>query len=550
LDMGHHEDGFWPLFLEEHDKRYCKVYDGILFPEDGEDDPSGVDTLLRSWWLKGRVFRDIVESLYYPHPYKFDVVPIELLGGVYERYLGKRLRIVGNTVEDDYKPEYQRTKGAVYTPLWVVQRIVESTLGPLTEGKDPEQILRLRVLDPACGSAGFLLGAYDLIEGAIVKWFTEHANDPRRPSWIVETEDGMHLGQPITYRIINNCLYGVDIDPEAVEVARMSLALRYLEHTANFGVEPNLLLKGIGVNIRQGNSLAGPDIVGLGIDAERVIHETMPFDWFNRTTGFGHVMEDGGFDAVIGNPPYIEVKRYREWMPSLYGYLKDAGVYDTTGQGKTDIAMPFMERGLKLLRKDGRLGFIIQNRFFKTDYGEVVRSWLRRNRAIVEIEDFRDMQVFAGRTTYTAILILQRNSPSIHYRTYANLNDAVARVPVVDCELGWETVDSNVWSFDQPDLLKMHKELARRHGTIGQRLDLVISVGLQTLYGKIYQLEPVEVKARTVVGRNGEGEVVHLEKAALRPLCRNRGFYPFRQDNADAWVIFPMSGNCGNLTMS
>lgn len=539
LEMGQNEDGFWPLFMEEHDKRYCKVYDGILFPASGEDDPTGVDTHLRSWWLRGRIFRDIVETLYFPHPYRFDVVPIELLGGVYERYLGKRLRVIGNDVQDEYKLEYQRTKGAVYTPPWIVKRIVEKTLSPLVKDKDPDELLKLRVLDPACGSAGFLLGVYDFLADHIVTWFGHHLSDRRRTAYVAETEDGPRVAPRIAHDIINNCICGVDIDPEAVEVARMSLALRYLEQTSSMSGEPHLLLKGIGLNIRQGNSLVGPDIVGLGIDSEKVISETMPFNWHSTTTGFGAVMEKGGFNAVVGNPPYIEVKRYKEWMPSQYRYFKESGVFETTAEGKTDIAMPFMEQGLKLLNKNGRLGFIIQNRFFKTDYGEIVRSWLKRNKAIAEIEDFRDLQIFEGRTTYTTVLILQKNSPSVNYRTYDTVTDAAADNPSVQCTLKWDAIDGNVWSFDQPDLLEVHHDLAQKHGTIGRHTQLQISVGLQTLYGKLYQFEPVEVKPRTVIGKNGEGEIITLEKAALRPLCRNRGFYPFRQDNADAWVIFP-----------
>ncbi|MBN2188547.1 MAG: Eco57I restriction-modification methylase domain-containing protein [Chitinispirillaceae bacterium] len=538
-DMGYDDDGFWPLFLEEHEKRYCTIYDGILFPASGEDDPTGVDAHLRSWWLKGRIFREIVATLYTPNPYKFDTIPIELLGGIYERYLGKRLRVIGNDVEDEYKLEYQRTKGAVYTPPWVVRRVVEKTLLPLTEKKDPEELLKLRILDPACGSASFLLGVYDFLEGRIIAWFKNHPADKRRGAFLGETEDGWLIKPAVAHEIINRCIYGVDIDAEAVEIARMSLALRYLERTIMLSGEPHLLLKGVGLNIRQGNSLVGPDIAGNGIDAEEAIRQTMPFDWHSATTGFGGVMEEGGFDAVVGNPPYIEVKRYKEWMPLQYRYFKESGVYETSAQGKTDIAMPFMEQGMRLLKKSGRLGFIIQNRFFKTDYGEIVRAWLRRNKAIAEADDFRDLQVFEGRTTYTAILILQKNSPSIRYRTYATVNDAMAGKPSVDCKLKWENVDDNVWSFDQPDLLEVHDDLAQRHGTVGQRTELQISVGLQTLYGKLYQFEPVEVKPRTVVGRNGEGEEVALEKAALRPLCRNRGFYPFRKDNADAWVIFP-----------
>lgn len=539
LEMGQNEDGFWPLFLEEHTKRYCKVYDGILFPAQDEDDPTGVDAHLRSWWLKGRIFREIAETLYSPNPYRFDVVPIELLGGIYERYLGKRLRVVGNEVTDEYKPEYQRTKGAIYTPQWVVQRVVEKALSPLTRGKTPDELLRLRILDPACGSGSFILGVYDYLEKLILSWFAKHPQDRRKAHFIAETDDGIWLSPEVAREIINNCIYGVDIDAEAVEVSRMSLSLRYLERTVALSGEPHLLLKGIGLNIRHGNSLVGPDIIGLGIETDDIISEVMPFDWRNKKKGFYDVMEAGGFDAVVGNPPYIEVKRYKEWMPSQYKYLKESGVYETTAQGKTDVSVPFMEQGLKLLNENGRLGFIIQNRFFKTDYGDVVRSWLIRNKALAEVEDFRDIQVFEGRTTYTAIVILQKNTRQVHYKTYNNLSDAISQAPSVDCALRWDSIDSNVWSFDQPDLLEVHNELSRRHGTIGQHAKLQISVGLQTLYGKLYQFEPVDVKARTVVGKNGEGDVVSLEKAALRPLCRNRGFYPFRKDNADAWVIFP-----------
>jgi len=539
LEMGQHEDGFWPLFLEEHEKRYSRIYDGILFPASGEDDPTGVDRHLRSWWLKGRIFRDIVQPLYYPNPYRFDVVPIELLGGIYERYLGKRLRVIGNDVEDEFKPEHQRTKGAVYTPPWVVRRIVHKTLAPIIEGMDPEALLQVRICDPACGSAGFLLGVFDELEGRMLSWFEAHPGDRRRSSFTAETEDGRRLTPEIARRLINGCLFGVDIDAEAVEIARMSLALKFLERTAASGGEPDALLRGIGLNIKQGNSLVGPDIVGLGLDGDRVVRETMPFDWSSRSTGFGAVMAEGGFDAVVGNPPYIEVKRYKEWMPLQYAYLKDGGIYETTVQGKTDIAMPFMEKGLKLLRPEGRLGFIIQNRFFKTDYGEIVRAWLRREKAISEVEDFRDIQIFPGRTTYTAILILQKNSPSVRYKTFSSLPEAQSDRPSVRSTIPWDAIDENVWSFDQPDLLQVHRDLARRHGTIGGRPGLQISVGLQTLYGKLYQFEPIEVKARTVIGKNGEGETITLEKAALRPLCRNREFHPFRVDNADAWVIFP-----------
>ncbi len=537
--MGNHEDGFWPLFMEEHEKRYRRVYDGILFPSSADADPTGVEKHLRRWWLKGRAFQQITRSLYNVGSYRFESMPIELLGGIYERFLGKRLRIVGNDVDDEFKPEYQRTKGAVYTPAWVVKRVVQRTLDPLAAGRDPEKLLALRIVDPACGSASFLLGVYDYLERALLDWFALHPDDSRRPSFVRDEPARPRLAPAVVRTLITDCIHGVDIDEQAVEVARMSLALRYLERTArDEPEEPAELLKGIGRNIRHGNSLVGPEQEGFGFDSKRAAALVL-YDWHSPTRGFGHVMSAGGFDAVVGNPPYIEVKRYREWMPELYAHLKESGAYATAREGKTDISMPFIERAVQMLRPGGRLGYIVQNRFFKTEYGESARAWLRTHRLVEEIEDFRDIQVFAGRTTYTTILVLQKGCEAFRYRTYADRAAAQAEKPSVDARISIEDVGPGVWSFDQPDLLAVHRELGRRHGLIGQHREISIAVGLQTLYGKIYQLEPVDVRKLTVVGRNGFGDEVTIERRALRPLCRNRGFYPFRRDNADAWVVFP-----------
>ncbi|MBI4568153.1 MAG: N-6 DNA methylase [Planctomycetes bacterium] len=548
LSLANDEDGFWPVFMEAHEKRYRTVYDGLLFPAKEEEDPTNVEHHLRQWWLKGEIFKTIARGLYHPQPYQFDVVPIELLGGVYERFLGKRLRITGSKVEEEFKPEYQRTKGAVYTPAWVVRRVVERTLAPLIDGATPDDILGLRVLDPACGSGGFLLGVFDFLEEAILEWARAHPTNRRLGNLVARDADGLRLTVDTSRRIITGCLHGVDIDPNAVEVARMSLALRHVERfAADLPETPRDVLAGIGRNVRQGNSLVGPDIAGLGLEPDRV-RRTMPFSWKDRVVGFGNVMDEGGFHAVVGNPPYVEVKRYREWMPEMYRYLKESGVYVTTAQGKTDISVPFMECAVRHLRPGGRMGFIIQNRFFKTDYGEAARRWLRQGRLLEAVEDFRDLQVFAGRTTYTAIVVLKRESRSFEYRSYADLAAARADEPAMKARIRADQLDDAPWSLDEPDLLEVHRALAKRHGTIGDHSPLQICVGLQTLYGKVYQFEAEEVTTRRVRGTSGLGEHVEVERGAVRPLCRNRGFYPFRTDNADAWVIFPYDVNGESAT--
>ena len=132
-------------------------------------------------------------------------------------------------------------------------------LGLLCQNKDPEELLRLRI-HPACGSAGASSWALTIIWSVDSGWFEAHPADSRRSSFIYDDTEDRYLAPPIARAIIDRCLYGVDIDPEAVEIARMSLALRYLDRTAGLDGEPHRSLKGIGRNIRQGNSLIGADI--------------------------------------------------------------------------------------------------------------------------------------------------------------------------------------------------------------------------------------------------------------------------------------------------
>jgi len=531
---------FWECFAHEHENRYRVVYDGVMFPMRAEDDPTGVEKYLREWWLKGRVWKSIIDHLYYPYPYKFTVIPVELLGGIFEKYLGKRIHLVGAQVKDEYKPEHQRTKGAIYTPSWVVKRVTERTLEPLVRSKDPAEILALKILDPACGSAGFLLGVFDFLEMTILDWCRKSENKSSAHEYAVFDETEIRLNAKTVRSIICGCLYGVDIEAEAVEVARMSLALRLLERTGRDEAnEPKDLLKHIGINIKHGNSLVGPDFSGLGLDAN-LDAKVMVFDWYHLDRGFGTILNGGGFDAVVGNPPYIEVKHYKEWLPEMYTYLTEAASpYVTTRQGKTDIAMPFIEKSVSLLNAKGRLGFIIQNRFFKTDYGEHTRKFLIDNKLIESIEDFRDLQIFPGRVTYTAILNLQKDSKEFEYKTYADEPAAALGIASDISRIKINQLSYEAWSFDNTELGNLHRTLTQRHGNLDSIPQIEITVGLQTLYGKYYQFQPIKVTTQTIIGTNGIGEKVQLERKALRPLCRNRNFYPFRAENADAWVIFP-----------
>lgn len=436
--------------------------------------------------------------------------PWEVLGDAHERLLSRRVRVEGDLVVEEPDRGRQRATGAVYTPRWIADRVVLRTLGPLAADRDPEALLSLRILDPACGGGRFLESACELLERAILAWCAAHPGDPRAEEHTFGREKQRRLRATSLARILGFCLCGMDIDAQAVEVARMCLALRLAARAAEEGREPERTpLARSCANIRRGDFLASPRSARAG------------------------------FHAVVGNPPYLEPKRYRASMPDTASRLAAGGAYETVGAGRTDLSLPFLERAAGCLGPGGRLGFIVQSRFFRTEYGASARRWLRSRRLIEEIEDFRDAQIFDGRTTYTAILVLSDGGDAIRYRAFEDHAAARADRPCLERRIPFSAVDDGVWSFDEPDLAEVHEALTRRHGTLGDHREMRMAVGLQVLCGRFYRFEPVASEGALVIGRNGLREDVTLERAALRPLCRNRGFHPLRRNNADAWVLFP-----------
>ena len=193
------------------------------------------DTLTKSLALDDKVLKPILAGLYYPDcPYEFSVLPAEILGQVYEQFLGKVIRLTpGHRAKVEEKPEVKKAGGVYYTPSYIVDYIVEQTVGRLIEGKTPKQISKLRILDPACGSGSFLLGAYQRLLDYHRRWYEEH--DPekearsKRPAIYQGPGGEWRLTTGEKKSILLNNVYGVDIDRQAVEVTKLSLLLKVLE---------------------------------------------------------------------------------------------------------------------------------------------------------------------------------------------------------------------------------------------------------------------------------------------------------------------------------
>ncbi len=354
--------------FERADYRYNSGLFHFTSEKGREESP---DRLTLSLSLDDAVLKEIISSLYYPKsPYAFAVIPADTLGHVYEQFLGKVIHLTeGHRAKVEEKPEVRKAGGVYYTPTYIVNYIVAQTVGPLVEGKTPKQVEKLRILDPACGSGSFLLGAYEFL----LDWHLRHylAHDPaawakKKNPPIYETAPNAHgigrgsgnwqLTTAERKRILVNNLYGVDIDAQAVEVTKLSLLLKVLEGEARElqgkQLDFHRVLPDLGNNIKCGNSLIGSDFYAqpdLPAFDEEARYKINAFDWDHE---FKAIMADGGFDAVIGNPPYIPLELLRE---EERNYIR---FQFPELQRKFDSSAAFILGFLPRLSANGRLGYI------------------------------------------------------------------------------------------------------------------------------------------------------------------------------------------------
>ncbi len=385
------------------------------------------------------ILAEIIENLYFPKSrYRFDAIGVELLGSIYERYLGSTIRVTPQRVKVEEKPEVRKAGGVYYTPKYIVDYIVKNTVGKIIEGKTPRQIEKIKILDPACGSGSFLLGAYQCLIDYHLKYYREHPKEAQKLKsmpllYYKQTPEEIDLPIHEKAKILRNNIFGVDIDPQAVEITMMSLYLKALEGERGLLPKKQHLLPPLGNNIKCGNSLIGYDIFdGLFSDTKDITPPSSspylrggreglldddtksrinPFDWNSKTTGFGEIMNpsqsplakggsEGGFDVVIGNPPYVRQEMLGEFKDY---FQKHYEVY----QGTADLYTYFVEKGVSLLKTGGFFSYIVANKWMRANYGEPLRRWLKKQ-GIEEITDFGDLPVFETATTYPCVIRIKK----------------------------------------------------------------------------------------------------------------------------------------------
>jgi type I restriction-modification system DNA methylase subunit len=385
--------------------------------------------------IENKVVKKIINELYYPEsPYEFAVLPVEILGSAYEQFLGKVIRIdKSHKAKIEEKPEVRKAGGVYYTPQYIVDYIVKNTVGKLVDGKTPNEVSKLKIVDPACGSGSFLLGAYQFL----LDWHKEiyskeiiHSSRRGTKGDVLTAEGSLTTSEK--KRILLNNIFGVDIDANAVEVTKLSLLLKCLEGETSASIEHQLsmfnerVLPTLDDNVKVGNSLIDTDFYSNQLDfgEEKKIK---PFNW---QKAFPEVFEQGGFDAVIGNPPYVFGRDWKSLGISdeVKTYL---GSCYRSSPYQLDFFSIFMERGVQLACQGGFSAFIVPNVWLTNTYSSLTRKFLLANSADLRIA-VPESKVFEGITVDTVIYSLkkgQKEKKLIYVSRLSLVND----IPI--CEL-------------------------------------------------------------------------------------------------------------------
>ena len=481
--------------------------------------------------------------------YLFSTISVEILGSVYERFLGKIVRPQGRGVTIEDKPEVRKAGGVYYTPRYIVDYIVEQTLGrqldaiatAKTFATFEKNTCALRALDPACGSGSFLIRVFERICEHYQARFLHHPKE-QKPDlcWLDPATRDIHLTVELKRRILRDNVYGVDLDAQAVEVTQLSLYLKMLEGENRTTLQRQrelltdkaeiALLPPLQDNIKCGNSLIASD---FSLDTDDLIRVNA----FNWEVQFKDIVRGGGFDAVVGNPPYIRIQTMQKSDASTVSFFKEK--FAAAAKGNYDIYVLFVELSLALAKSRGSVGFILPNRFLNAEYGAPLRSILGSGQNLDEIVHFGANQVFEGATTYTCMLFVSpQKSGSFIFRSVDDLKKWRTKRIAETATISSAKLSSAPWSFSAgagAELIDQLKSMPEKLGGVAD-----IFVGLQTSADDVFIMDFVsEAKGTMTLRSKAKGEEVTLEKDLLHPLASGTDVHGYAALPARQFILFP-----------
>ncbi|RZM83077.1 class I SAM-dependent DNA methyltransferase [Leptolyngbya iicbica LK] len=477
-------------------------------------------------------------------------VSVNILGHIFEQSVSdlEELRAQATHQAYDQKQGRRKTQGVYYTPAFITQYIVGVALGEYLERKKDalweamgidqiranavrqrqraeiqfweryrdEVLTQTRVIDPACGSGAFLIAAFDFLNRKY-----EEVNE-RLAALKTEDESGEFVGQrslfDLTKTILNQNLYGVDLSPESVEITKLSLWLKTAERGKTLTYLDN--------NIKVGNSII----------ADPAFDPAYAFDW---EAAFPVVFASGGFDVVIGNPPYVRQELLTPFKPYLQEHY---AAYD----GVADIYVYFYEKGLNILRPNGILSYIVTNKWLRAGYGEPLRQFFSENSVFEQIIDFGHAPIFEDADVFPCIVSV-RKPEAVEAK---EIEKPEAAAPVQVCpvprehleninlpqyinqegyEVPWARYGKEEWSLESPAVEQLMDKLKVVGVCLNDFLGTPPLYGLKTGYNKAFLID--QETRDEIVSKDSQSVQI------IKPYLRGQDINRWNSEWQKLWMI-------------
>lgn len=476
------------------------AYNGGLFK---------ADEILDNLIIKDDVWVEIIKLTQYDFESDLNV---NVLGHIFEQSISDleeiKASVEGESV--DKKKSLRKKQGIFYTPEYITKYIVENTVGKYLE-ENPDKLESIKILDPACGSGAFLNQAHSFLLSQYKIRDEEKQLELQRQGKATGLFDLKWVENDKS--ILLNNLFGVDLSPESVEITKLALWLKTAKAT-----EP---LQNLDNNIKCGNSLIDdPEVAG-----------NRAFNWNNE---YKETMDEGGFDVIIGNPPYIRVQRFVNSVSEEIFYNEK---YESS-TGKYDAYVLFMEQAYKLLNYKGIAGFILPHKFLNTDYGRGIRKFLSEKKCLYKIIDFGTNQVFGDATTYTCVVLITKSQNDNLKFIITEPENLPSISGFTEGSIAYDKLNFNSWNLLDSKKQDILEKISHGKSVLG---DLVggIYQGIVTTGDDIFILSG-EIVGNYFVGYSKAiQQEIRIESGIIHPVAKGKDIRRYQKIQSRLFVIYP-----------
>lgn len=482
---------------------------------------------------ESQAFWYIINELYFPvSSYSFAVLTSDILGRIYEVFLGEYLDIKpDNTVELVKKPE-NIDRDIVTTPTFIVKDILSETIIKFCQNKSDVEILNSKFGDIACGSGAFLLEAFQLLQDILIDYYLINNS-----GILVRTGlNNYKLPYDIKRQILLNCIIGVDKDFNATEACKFGLLLKLIENEDVNGIAYPIL-PNLDNNIFFGNSLISSDLCTV-----ENVDKINPFD-FN----------DLRFDVIIGNPPYLTTESMRKITPLEFPIYKFK--YTDSAYKQFDKYFIFIERAFELLEDNGLLGYIVPNKFTKVGSGKLIRDFLKREKCISKIISFGAHQIFNDKSTYTCVLIINKlENEHVEFYEVNSLKSWKSKTEHINySNITYDILGDESWILINSQQRQIFNQIL---SDSIQLVDLIgednIFNGIQTSKNPLY-IHKILREDENYFYFSVQGTDWVIEKNLTRPYFKSSqgsdNLNTYRYLKPNSFVIFPYNNDGNNISL-